>query len=67
MKSDISIGIDRRLQLPWLESTASLYLAGTSPKEIGTVLRGMLGEKLSIGTAGGRGTLEKTITILVRI
>ena len=67
MKSGIPIGIDRRLQLAWLESTASLYLAGTPPREIGTVLRGMLGDKLSVGTAGRRGTLEKTITILVRI
>jgi len=67
VKSEIPVGIDRRLQLPWLESTASLYLAGTPPREIGTALRGMLGDKLSVGTAGGRGTLEKTITILVRI
>jgi len=67
LKSEIPIGIDRRLQLAWLESTASLYLAGTPPREIGTALRGMLGDKLSVGTAGGRGTLEKTITILVRI
>ncbi len=67
MKSEIPIGIDRRLQLAWLESTASLYLAGTSPREISTALRGMLGEKLSGGAAGGRGALEKTITILMKI
>jgi hypothetical protein len=67
LKNEIPIGIDRRLQLAWLESTASLYLAGTSTKEIGTALRGMLGDKLSIGTTGGRGTLEKTITILMKI
>ena len=67
MKSEIPIGIDRRLQLAWLESAASLYLAGTPPREISAALRGMLGDKLSVGTAGGRGSLEKTITILVKI
>ena len=67
MKSDIPIGVDRRLQLAWLESTASLYLSGTPPREISTALREMLGDKLSIGTPGGRGTLEKTITILIKI
>ena len=67
MKNEMPIGIDRRLPIAWLESTASLYLAGTTSKEIGTVLRELLGDKLSLGTTGGRGTLEKTITILVRI
>jgi hypothetical protein len=67
LKSYTPIGIDRRLQLAWLESTASLYLAGTPPKEICDTLRGILGDKLSVGTLGGRGTLEKTITILMRI
>ena len=67
MKNEMPIGIDRRLQIAWLESTASLYLAGTTSKEIGTILRELLGDKLSLGTTGGRGTIEKTITILVRI
>jgi hypothetical protein len=67
MKSEIPIGIDRRLQLSWLESTASLYIMGTPTKEISLALRGMLSDKLSVGTTGGRGSLEKTITILMKI
>jgi len=67
LKGEISIGIDRRLQLAWLESTASLYMASTPSKEIGPALRVMLGDKLSGDAPGGRGALEKTITILMKI
>lgn len=67
MKKEISVGIDRRLQLTWLESTASLYLANTPPKEISRTLRGMLEDKLASRGPEGRGSLEKTITILMRI
>lgn len=67
MKSETTIGIDRRLQLAWLESTASLSLAGTPPKEISSTLQGMLKDKLASGGPDGRGSLEKTITVLMRI
>lgn len=67
MKNGISIGIDRRLQLPWLESTANLVLSGIQPKEINNTLRELLKDKLASGGPEGRGSLEKTITILMRI
>ena len=66
MRSDMPIGIDRRLQLTWLESAANMVMAGTTNKEIAQTLHQMLMDKLSSGE-GGRGSLEKTVTNIMKI
>lgn len=61
------IGFSQRIQLEWLERTASLVLAGNSRDEIRTVLRDLLAEKLSVGANPKAGNREKAISILLRI
>jgi hypothetical protein len=61
------IGFSQRIRLEWLEKTARLFLAGNTREEIETELQDFLQDKLSIGGLAGRGTREKTITILLKI
>jgi hypothetical protein len=60
------VGFSQRIQLPWLEQTTNLILAGNSRSEIKTNLHELLSEQLSGGKTTSRGSLEKTISILFK-
>jgi hypothetical protein len=63
--SDSPVGIDRIVQPDWLETVAQMYIAGSPAKEIANGVHRLLEGKLSSGK-GGRGSLEKTVTVLMR-
>lgn len=61
------IGLDRLVHLPWLARTAALVLAGNEP----TAIKWLLQEELKSGFRSDntqvRGSLDKSITILLRV
>ncbi|HUJ08535.1 MAG TPA: hypothetical protein VL171_00775 [Verrucomicrobiae bacterium] len=61
------IGIDRLVRLAWLERTSSLVLAGNSPADIKAILQDGLGDTFQSGKTEKRGSLGKTITILMKV
>lgn len=61
------IGFSQRIQLPWLEYTAQLALAGLDRRELTLSLQEHLREKLSVGRQSERGNREKAISILIGI
>lgn len=61
------VGIDRRVQLEWLEQTANLVLAGNDRAAVWAFLHDLLQDKLSIGGHAPRGSREKLMSILVKI
>jgi hypothetical protein len=67
MKGPTQIGFSQRIQLDWLEGTASLLLQGHTRAEIRTVLQGMLQGRLSVDGTAERGNREKAISILLKI
>ncbi|MDQ4076613.1 MAG: hypothetical protein M3220_10255 [Chloroflexota bacterium] len=65
----MQVGINRRLQLEWLEQAAILYLQHQSETAVREALRAYLQDRMPSGKRGTRGTrsLEQTVTILMRI
>ena len=61
------VGLDRFIRLAWLEKTSSLVLAGNAPKEIKTILQQDLSDSFRSTRTDVRGSLDKTITILMKI
>lgn len=61
------IGIDRQVRLDWLERTSSLVLAGNTPKDIKAILQNDLCAAFRSGKTDKRGSLDKTITILMKV
>lgn len=61
------VGFSQRIQLPWLEYTAQLALAGRTREEINAALQDHLQDKLSVGHQVQRGNREKAITILLKV
>lgn len=61
------IGFSQRIQIEWMEQTASLVLAGMARQEIKHHLQESLRTKLSVGGKAQRGNREKAISILLRI
>lgn len=61
------VGIDRLIRLEWLERTVYLVLAGNQAHEIKAVLQEELSGAFRSTNADVRGSLDKTITILLRI
>lgn len=61
------IGLDRLVRLDWLERTAYLVLAGNEAHEIKPILQEELSDAFRSSNANVRGSLDKTITILLRI
>lgn len=61
------IGIDRLVRLAWLERTSSLVLAGNMPFDIKAILQDDLGDAFQSGKLAKRGSLDKTITILMKV
>jgi len=61
------IGLDRLVRLKWLERTAYLVLAGNEPPAVKPLLLGELQGSFRTGKTTMRGSLHKTITILMKI
>jgi len=61
------VGLDRFIRLAWLEKTSSLVLAGNAPKDIKTILQQDLSGSFRSTRTDVRGSLDKTITILMKI
>ena len=61
------IGIDRLVRLVWLEKTATLVLAGNRAKDIKSLLQEDLQNSFVSLDLEVRGSLDKTITILMKV
>jgi hypothetical protein len=66
-KRATQIGIDRLVRLAWLERTSSMVLAGNSSPDIKSMLQDDLGDAFQSGKTEKRGSLGKTITILMKV
>ena len=67
MSRPIPVGFSQRLQLDWLEHTATLVLAGHTRDHIVITLQDLLRHALSVGGTAQRGNREKAITMLLQI
>ena len=61
------IGLDRLVRLDWLEKTASLVLAGNDLSTLKEILQKELAGAFRSQNTIVRGSLDKTITILMKI
>lgn len=61
------IGLDRLVRLAWLEKTASHILAGNRAKDIKAILQTDLQSFFRSDRTDVRGSLDKTITILMKV
>ncbi|HPN36726.1 MAG TPA: hypothetical protein PK843_19650 [bacterium] len=61
------IGIDRLVRLDWLEKVSFLVLAGNNVKEVKGILQNDLKDLFRSTRTNVRGSLDKTITILLKI
>ena len=61
------IGIDRLVRLGWLEKTAALVQAGNRVQDIRQILQEELQGSFVSSSADVRGSLDKTITILIKV
>lgn len=62
-----NIGFSNRIKLEWLEYTANIVLARNDSRAIKSSLTGMLSEKLKGGLDVRRGSIEKSVSILMKI
>jgi len=69
MKNDrfSQVGLDRFISLAWMEKASSLVLAGNASKDIKTILQEDLSGFFRSSRTDVRGSLDKTITILMKI
>ena len=61
------IGLDRLVRLAWLEKVSSLVLAGNAPNNIKNILQNDLVGSFRSAKTDVRGSLDKTITILMKV
>jgi len=61
------IGLDRLVRLTWLEKVSSLVLAGNELKDIKTILQDDLKGDFRSTKTDVRGSMDKTITILLKV
>jgi len=61
------IGIDRLVRLEWLDKTASLFLAGNDSAKVGAILKADLKKCFQTKEATVRGSIDKTITVLLKV
>ncbi len=61
------IGLDRLIRLAWLEKVSTLTLAGNDKKNIKAILQEDLQSTFRSNRTDVRGSLDKTITILMKI
>ena len=63
----MQVGVDRLIRLTWLERTSTLVLGGNTPPEIKNALQHDLCDVFQSGMTEKRGSLGKTITILMKV
>lgn len=63
----MQVGIDRLIRLAWLERTSALVLGGNTKTEINNALQKDLCDSFQSGMPTKRGSLDKTITILMKV
>jgi len=61
------VGIDRFVRLVWFEKTSSLILAGNTAKDVKAILQQDLSGAFRSSRTDVRGSLDKTITILMKV
>lgn len=61
------IGFSQRMRLEWLETAASLVLAGNDKAAVNDALQELLKDKVSVGGQAERGNREKIVTILIKV
>lgn len=61
------IGLDRLVRLDWLKKTAAFILAGNEPLVVKSLLQDELSSSFRSPDTTVRGSLDKTITILLKI
>lgn len=61
------IGLDRLVRFAWLEKVSSLVLAGNESKDIKTILQNDFVGSFRSAKTDVRGSLDKTITILLKV
>lgn len=61
------IGLDRLVRLDWLEKTSKLALAGNALKDAKVILQHDLSEHFISDNTNVRGSIDKTITILLKV
>ena len=61
------IGLDRLVRLAWLEKVSTLVLAANDTKTIKSILQDELAGAFRSANKDVRGSLDKTITILLKI
>ncbi|HSW63589.1 MAG TPA: hypothetical protein VLH56_09815 [Dissulfurispiraceae bacterium] len=61
------IGLDRLVRLDWLEKTSSLVLTGNEARDIKKILQNDLQASFRSSRTDVRGSLDKTITILMKV
>lgn len=61
------IGLDRLVRLSWLEKVSTLIIAGNNSKDIKAILENDLVESFRSPRTDVRGSLDKTITILLKV
>lgn len=61
------IGLDRLVRLAWLEKTSTLVLAANDNKTIKSILQDELAGAFRSANKDVRGSLDKTITILLKV
>jgi hypothetical protein len=66
-KGTDQIGLDRLVRLAWLEKVSSLVLAGNDSKDIKPILQNDLIGSFRSAKTDVRGSLDKTITILMKV
>ena len=62
----LQVGIDRPIRLKWLEHTASFVMAGIDEKALKNELERVLSSTFPSSASDTRGSLSKTITILIK-
>ena len=67
MNRNGEVGFVQRVQLDWLDRTASLYAAGHTKDEIEEILQALLRDRLSIGSNSRSGNRALTILILLKV
>jgi hypothetical protein len=61
------IGLDRLVRLAWLDKVSALVLAGNDPKNIKVILQDDLLGAFRSAKTDVRGSMDKTITILLKV
>lgn len=67
MNRNGEVGFSQRIQLEWLDRTATLYATGHTKDEIQELLQVLLQDRLSIGSDARSGNRALTILILLKI